>query len=162
MNDSSESQINHICQCAVFFVKFTITLHFSAIYNKFPNSTSNSSCETMPFFTRFANFSSRANSAQSSWSSSGSISDACLLSWLSALTATADDSCCCDFIRFALSFLFSLRFSCSSFLLVFSLQAELFRFLSARSFRNGSRLTFIAALVDSATATRFASCARSA
>ena len=76
------------------------------------------------------------------------------------LVAAADDSCC-DFIRFALSFLFALRFSCSSCLLVFSLQAEFFRFLSARSLRNGSRLIF-AALVDSATATRFASCARSA
>ena len=74
------------------------------------------------------------------------------------LAAEADDSC--DFIRFALSFLFSLRFSCSSCLLVFSLQAEFLRFLSARSFRNGSRLKF-AALVDSATATRFASCAGS-
>lgn len=73
------------------------------------------------------------------------------------LAAAADDSC---FIRFALSFLFSLRFSCSSCLLVFSLQAEFLRFLFARSFRNGSRLKF-AALVDSATATRFASCAGS-
>lgn len=75
------------------------------------------------------------------------------------MAAVADDSC--DFFRFALSFLFSLRLSCSSCLLVFSLQAEFFRFLSARSFRNVSRLTF-SALVDSAIATRFASCARSA
>ena len=110
----------------------------------------------MPFLTRFANFSSRAISAQSSSSSSGSISDACLLSWLAA---DADDSC--DFIRFALDFLFSLRFSRSSCLLTFSLQAEFFCFLPARSDRKDARVTS-AALVDSATATRFASCARSA
>ena len=76
------------------------------------------------------------------------------------LAAAADDSSC-DFIRFTLSFLFSLRFSCSSCLLVFSLQAEFFRFLSARSFCDGSRLSF-AVFVDSATATRLASCAGSA
>ena len=141
-----------------FRVPHCFYIFFFAIYNKSPNSTSNSACETIPFLTRFANFSSRANSAQSSWSSSGSISDACLLSWLSVLAATADDSCCCNFIRFALSFLLSLRFSCSSCLLVFSLQAEFFRFLSALS----CRILSFATLADSATASRFASCAGSA